>query len=61
VADAFNLIGLPWPGIDEDQLRGWASDLRESATEITSLSTRSRSAVAAVAAHDESAFTKTLC
>jgi hypothetical protein len=60
VADAFNLIGLPWPGIDEDQLRGWASDLREYATEIASLSSRSRSAVAAAAAHDESAFGSTL-
>jgi hypothetical protein len=60
VADAFNLIGLPWPGIDEDQLRGWATDLRAYSAEITALAGRSRSAVAAAAAHDESAFTKTL-
>ncbi len=60
VADAFNLIGLPWPGIDEDQLRGWATDVRAYSAEITDLASRSRSAVAAVAAHDESAFTRTL-
>jgi hypothetical protein len=60
VADAFNLVGLPWPGIDEDQLRAWARDLREYAAEITSLSSRSKSAVAAVAAQDESAFARTL-
>jgi hypothetical protein len=60
VADAFNLVGLPWPGIDEDQLRAWARDLREYAAEIMSLSSRSKSAVAAVAAQDESAFARTL-
>jgi hypothetical protein len=60
VADAFNLVGLPWPGIDEDQLRGWARDLRQYAAEICALSGRSKSAVAAVAADDESAFARTL-
>jgi hypothetical protein len=60
VADAFNLVGLPWPGIDEDQLRAWARDLREYAAEVTSLSGRSMSAVTAVAAQDESTFARTL-
>ncbi len=60
VADAFNLVGLPWPGIDEDQLRAWARDLREYAAEVNSLSSQSKSAVTAVAAHDESAFARTL-
>jgi len=59
VADAFNLVGLPWPGIDEDQLRGWAQDLRQYSAEIGALSGRSRSAVQAMAA-DESAFARTL-
>jgi hypothetical protein len=60
VADGFNLIGLPWPGIDEDQLREWAQDLRKYATEADALSSRSKSAVAAIAAGDESSFTRTL-
>jgi hypothetical protein len=60
VADAFNLVGLPWPGIDEDQLRGWARDLRQYSGETASLSSRSASAVAAVAARDESVFARTL-
>lgn len=60
VADGFNLIGLPWPGIDEDQLREWAQDLRKYATETDALSSRSKSAVAAIAAGDESSFARTL-
>ncbi len=59
-AEAFNLTGLPWPGIDEDQLRAWASDLRAYSAEITALAGRSASAVAAVAARDESAFARAL-
>ena len=60
VGDAFNLTGLPWPGIDEDQLRAWASDLRAYSAEITALAGRSALAVAAVAAGDESAFARAL-
>ena len=60
VADAFNLTGLPWPGIDEDQLRAWAGDLRAYSAEITALAGRSSSAVAVVAARDESAFARAL-
>jgi hypothetical protein len=32
-ADAFSLIGMPWPGIDEDQLRAWAADVRAYAAQ----------------------------
>jgi hypothetical protein len=60
VVDAFNVVGLPWPGIDEDQLRGWATDLRQFSAEITALSGQSKSAVAELTAHSQSAFTKTL-
>jgi len=60
VVDAFNLVGLPWPGIDEDQLRGWATDLRQFSAEITALSGQSRSAVADLAAHSQAGFTRTL-
>ena len=42
VADAFNSIGLPWPGIDEDQLRAWAQDLRQYATATDALSSHSK-------------------
>jgi hypothetical protein len=35
LTDAFNLIGLPWPGIDEDQLRAWATSVRQFATDIS--------------------------
>lgn len=60
VVDAFNLIGLPWPGIDEDQLRAWAGDLRAYAAEITALACSSRSAVAALPFSGDSSFGKTL-
>jgi hypothetical protein len=60
VADAFNLIGLPWPGIDEDQLRGWARDVRDYAAEVESVSGQSRSAVAALGASDQAAFATAL-
>jgi len=60
VADAFNLIGLPWPGIDEDQLRGWARDVRDFAAEIGSVSGQSRSAVAALGTSDQAAFAAAL-
>jgi Bacterial toxin 30 len=60
VVDAFSLVGLPWPGIDEDQLRAWAGGLRAYAGEITALSGSSRSAVAALAASGDSSFGRTL-
>ncbi|HXP56474.1 MAG TPA: hypothetical protein VN847_16025, partial [Streptosporangiaceae bacterium] len=60
VADAFNSIGLPWPGIDEDQLRAWAQDLRQYATATDALSSHSKSAVAAIVAGNESSFARTL-
>jgi hypothetical protein len=60
VVDAFNLVGLPWPGIDEDQLRAWAGGVRAYAAEITALSGSSRSAVAALAASNDSSFGRTL-
>lgn len=37
---AFNLIGLPWPGIDEDQLRAWAASVRQFADDIGDSSSR---------------------
>jgi hypothetical protein len=37
---AFNLVGLPWPGIDEDQLRAWASSVRRFNDDIVSNSSK---------------------
>ena len=43
---AFYVIGLPWPGIDEDQLRAWAQSVREFADDTTSSSAQTRQGVA---------------
>lgn len=60
VVDAFYFVGLPWPGVDEDQLRGWGSDLREFAEEITAISGLSNSAVGELAHTHQSAFLATI-
>lgn len=60
VVDAFNLLGLPWPAIDEDELRGWANDLREFATDITQLSQLSHDAVHGLKDTNQSGAVKTL-
>lgn len=54
VVTAFNLVGLPWPGIDEDVLRSWANDVRRFAAQVHDTSARSHRAVAALAAEDSS-------
>lgn|SRR5487761_330355 len=59
-ADAFSLIGMPWPGIDEDQLRAWAADVRAYAAQIDLLSGSSNSAVAAMASSGDSSLARTL-
>lgn len=58
--DAFYFLGLPWPGVDEDQLRGWGSDLRTFAEEITAVAGLSKDAVKELADSDQSAFLKTV-
>ena len=60
VADAFNLVGLPWPGIDEDQLRAWATAVRVYATEIDAVAGASHSAVGVLASSNDSSFARTL-
>jgi hypothetical protein len=60
VADAFNLVGLPWPGIDEDQLRAWATAVRAYAVEIDAVSGASYSAVTVLASSNDSSFARTL-
>lgn len=58
--DALNFIGLPWPAIDEDQLHGWAGDVRTFVTEITQISQMSRTAVQSLKDGNESSFVRTL-
>jgi hypothetical protein len=53
---AFYLIGLPWPGIDEDELRGWAGSLRSFADGITASSAGSHQAIAGLADSSESSY-----
>lgn len=60
VVDAFYFIGLPWPGVDEDQLTYWASDLREFAQEITTVSGMSKDAVSELAHSGQSAFLRSM-
>ncbi|MCL2395822.1 MAG: TIGR02269 family lipoprotein [Acidimicrobiaceae bacterium] len=57
---AFNVVGLPWPGIDEDQLRAWATSLRQFTNEITESSAKTHSTVAALAEESQSSFTDSL-
>ena len=57
---AFNVVGLPWPGIDEDQLRAWATSVRGFATEITDSSARTHQSVAVLAEDSQSSFTDSL-
>lgn len=45
VLDVFALVGLPWPNVDEDELRGWAGDLRGFAGRFTDLASQSHRAV----------------
>ncbi len=60
VVDAFYFVGLPWPGVDEDQLRGWASDLRAFAEEITAISGMSKNAVTQLSDSSQSVFLRTV-
>jgi hypothetical protein len=49
VLDVFALVGLPWPNVDEDELRGRARDLRGFAGHFTDLASQSHQAVADLA------------
>lgn len=60
VVDVFYFVGLPWPGVDEDELRAWGQDLRDFAEEITAISELSNGAVSELAGSGESVFLTTL-
>lgn len=60
VEDAFFLVGLPWPAVDEDELKGWAQDLRGFADDITALSKASHDVIGELAHSSQSAFLTTM-
>ncbi len=57
VVVAFNYAGLPWPGIDEDELRAWAASVRTFAGNIADTSARTHQVVAGLADSQQSSFT----
>ena len=60
LVDAFYVIGLPWPGIDEDQLRAWAVSVRSFADQVGDSAGQTHSAVAGLASSSQSSFTSAL-
>jgi hypothetical protein len=54
LVNVFYVIGLPWPGIDEDELRAWAQSVREFADDVTSNAAGTHQAVADLAATTQS-------
>lgn len=60
VVIAFNYAGLPWPGIDEDELRAWARSVRKFANNIADNSARTHRVVADLADSSQSSFTGAL-
>jgi len=60
VVIAFNYAGLPWPGIDEDELRAWAASVRKFAGDVTDNSSRTRAVAAGLADSQRSSFTASM-
>ena len=60
VVIAFNYAGLPWPGIDEDELRAWAASVRKFAGNVTDNSARTRAVAAELADSQQSSFTASM-
>ncbi len=57
---AFDQVGLPWPGIDEDQLRAWGASVRTFADGLRSSASQTQQAVADLADSSRSSFTHAL-
>ncbi len=57
---AFDLLSLPWPGIDEDELQKWATGVRTFAEDMKDTSERVRQAAADLADSSRSSFTSAL-
>jgi YD repeat-containing protein len=53
---ALNELGLPWPGIDEDELRAWAQGVRNFANGMTDSSARTRQTASGLADSSQSSF-----
>ncbi len=60
VVIAFNYAGLPWPGLDEDELRAWAASVRRFAGDVTGNSARTRAVAAGLADSQRSSFTASM-
>jgi hypothetical protein len=57
---AMNVVGLPWPGLDEDELRAWAASTRRFASGIDASSSAAHASVTALNDESESSFTAAL-
>lgn len=57
---AFYVVGLPWPGIDEDELRSWATSVRRFADGITSTSGQTQATMSELAEGSDAGFTDAL-
>jgi hypothetical protein len=60
LVNVFYVIGLPWPGVDEDELRAWAQSVRAFADDVTSSSAGTHQAVTELAASSQSSSVATL-
>ena len=56
VVFVLNELGLPWPGIDEDELRAWAQGVRNFANGMTDSSARTRQTASGLADSSQSSF-----
>lgn len=56
VVFVLNELGLPWPGIDEDELRAWAQGVRNFANEMTDSSARTQQTASGLADTSQSSF-----
>lgn len=59
LADALSLVGIPWPNLDEDELRHSASDLNEFASSLTESVKDTSGVVSDTAGQTDAAFART--
>ncbi|MGH3709217.1 MAG: DUF6531 domain-containing protein, partial [Pseudonocardiaceae bacterium] len=58
LATALNMVGIPWPNIDEDELRNSAGDMREFASSLTDSVKDTSGVVSDTAGQTDAAFAK---
>jgi RHS repeat-associated protein len=56
VVFVLNEMGLPWPGINEDELRAWAQSVRNFANDMSDSSARTRQTASGLADSSQSSF-----